>query len=92
MANQSYANGSATVGTTAAKILTIPAENDDIMVQTGSVAVTFGGPGVTATGATAGITVPVSTITRLPSSAGVVHDLYAVAASATSVFYLYPAM
>jgi hypothetical protein len=80
------------VGTTAAKILTVPAENDDVMVQTGSVAVTFGGPGVTAAGATGGITVPATTITRLPSVGGVVHDLYAVAASATSVFYLYPAV
>lgn len=92
MANQSYANGSASVGTTAAKILTVPAENDDVVIQTGSVAVTVGGPGVTATGATGGITIPVTTIMRLPSVGGVVHDLYAVAASATSVFYLYPAV
>lgn len=90
MANESYANGSASVTTTAAKILTVPAENDDIVIQTGSVAVTFGGPGVTATGTTGGITVAASTIIRLPSVGGVVHDLYAVAASATSVFYLFP--
>ena len=86
-----YVNGSAAVGTTAALIFTVPAENDDFVIQTGSVAVTFGGPGVTATGATGGITVLPSTIMRFPSS-GNAHDVYAVAASATSVFYLYPQM
>jgi hypothetical protein len=90
MANKSYVNGSAAVTTTASLIFTVPAENDDVVIQTGSVAVTIGGPGVTATGTTGGITVPASTIMRFPATGGA-HDVYAVAASATSVFYLYPA-
>jgi hypothetical protein len=88
MANATYVSGSVAVSTAASKVLTIPAENDDVIVQTGSVAVVFGGPGVTAS---TGISVGASAIQRFPSVGGVVHDLYAVAASATSITYLYPA-
>jgi hypothetical protein len=88
MANATYVSGSVAVTTAASKILTVPAENDGVTVQTGSVAVVFGGPGVTAT---TGISVNASTIATFPSVGGVVHDLYAVAASATSITYLYPA-
>lgn len=90
MANQSYAQGSVSVTTTATKVCTVPAENDDVVVYCSAAAV-FGGPTVTATGATAGVTVPATTLTRLPSVAGVVHDLYAIVASSTStVAYMYP--
>lgn len=90
MANATYTNGAVTVGTTATKVCTVPTENDDICVYC-SAATIFGGPAVTATGATAGVTVPATTLTRLPSTAGVVHDLYAIVASSTStVAYMYP--
>lgn len=92
MANQSYGNGAVTVTTTATKVCTIPAENDDVLVYC-SAATIFGGPSVTATGATMGVTVPASTLVHIPSAGGVVHDLYAIVASSTStVSYLYPAM
>lgn len=90
MANESYAQGSVSVGTAATKVCTVPAENDDVLIQTGTTAVVFGGPSVTTTGATQGISVPATTIQRFPSVGGTAHDLYAVAASATTVVYLYP--
>lgn len=90
MANESYANGAVSVGTTATKVCTVPAENDDVAVYC-SAATVFGGPSVTATGATAGVTVPATTLVRLPSVGSVAHDLYAVVGSGTStVAYLYP--
>lgn len=90
MANQSYANGSVSVGTTATKVCTVPAENDDVLVYC-SAATAFGGPSVTASGATAGVTVPATTLTRIPSVGGTVHDLYAIVSSGTStVSFLYP--
>jgi hypothetical protein len=90
MANQSYANGSVSVGTTATKVCTVPAENDDVLVYC-SAATFFGGPSVTSSGATTGVTVPATTLTRIPSVAGTVHDLYAIVASSTStVTFLYP--
>lgn len=90
MANQSYANGSVSVGTTATKVCTVPAENDDVLVYC-SAATVFGGPSVTASGATAGVTVPATTLTQIPSVGGTVHDLYAIVASGTStVAFLYP--
>lgn len=92
MANQSYANGSVSVTTTATKVCTVPAENDDLLVYCSAAAV-FGGPSVTATGATAGVTVPATTLTRIPSIGGVVHDLYAIVASSTStVAFMFPAV
>lgn len=90
MANASYAQGAVSVGTTATKVCTVPAENDDILVYC-SAATVFGGPSVTATGATAGVTVAATTLTRIPSVGGTVHDLYAIVASSTStVAFLYP--
>lgn len=91
MANATYANGSVTVGTTATKVCTVPAENDDVLVYCSAAGAVFGGPTVTATGATAGVTAPATTLTHIPSVGGVVHDLYAVIASGTvTVSYLYP--
>lgn len=92
MANESYAQGSVSVGTTATKVCTVPAENDDILVYC-SAATVFGGPSVTATGATQGVTVPATTLTHIPSVGGVVHDLYAIVGTSTStVSYLFPAV
>jgi hypothetical protein len=91
MANESYAQGTVTVGTTATKVCTVPAENDDVLVYCSAITI-FGGPSVTATGATMGITAPIG-LTHIPSVGGVVHDLYAIVASSTStVSYLYPAV
>jgi hypothetical protein len=90
MANESYGNGSVTVTTTATKVCTVPAETDDVLVYCSANTI-FGGPGVTATGATMGVTVPLNTLVHIPSAAGVVHDLYAIVGSSTStVAFLYP--
>lgn len=89
MANESYAQGTVTVGTTATLVCTVPTENDDILVYC-SAATVFGGPTVTATGATMGITAPIG-LTHIPSVGGTVHDLYAIVATSTStVSYLFP--
>lgn len=88
--NQSYATAQVSVTTTATLVCTVPTENDDVLVYC-SAASLFGGPSVTATGATAGIPVAATTLTRLPSVGGTVHDLYAVAATGTStITYFYP--
>jgi hypothetical protein len=91
MANASYANGSVSVTTTATKVCTVPAENDDVLVSC-SAATVFGGPNVTAT---TGVSVPASTSTvgpfRIPSIGGTAHDLYAIVGTSTStVTFLYP--
>lgn len=92
MTNQSYVQGSVTVGTTATLVCTVAPENDDVLVSC-SAATVFGGPTVTATGATAGPSIPATTPTHIPSVGSGVHDLYAIVASGTStVAYLYPAM
>jgi hypothetical protein len=88
MANETYVHGSVTVGTTATKVCTVPAENDDILVYSTS-AVTYGGPGVTTT---TGVIGPTSAAFRIPSVGGVVHDLYAVAAASATVTFMYPAV
>lgn len=90
MANESYAQGTVTVTTAATKVCTVPTENDDVLVYC-SAATVFGGPSVTATGATGGVTVPATTLTHIPSVGGVVHDLYAIVGTSTStVSYLFP--
>jgi hypothetical protein len=82
-----YASGSVSVGTTATKVCTVPAENDDVLVSC-SAATVFGGPGVTAT---TGVSVPATTLTHIPSAGGTSHDLYAIVSTGTStVTYLYP--
>jgi hypothetical protein len=91
MANASYAQGAVSVGTTATKVCTVPAENDDILVYCAAAGVVFGGPTVTATGANMGVTAPATTLTHIPSVGGTVHDLYAiVATTATVVNFFYP--
>lgn len=93
MANASYAQGTVTVGTTATKVCTVPTENDDVLVYCSAAGVVFGGPSVTATGATAGVTAPATALTHIPSVGGVVHDLYAIIATGTAtVAYLFPAV
>lgn len=90
MANQSYAQGAVSVTTTATKVCTVPAENDDVLVYC-SADTFFGGPSVTATGATAGVKVSATTLTHIPSVGGTAHDLYAIVATSTStVTFLYP--
>jgi hypothetical protein len=82
-----YASGSVTVTTTATKVCTVPPENDDVLISC-SAATVFGGPGVTAT---TGVSIPATTVTRVPSAGGIGHDLYAIVATGTStVTYLYP--
>lgn len=93
MANESYVSGSVSVGTTATKVCTVPADNDGVLVSC-SAATVFGGPGVTAT---TGLSMPAASTSVppqwIPSVGGAVHDLYAVVASGSStVTYLYPAM
>jgi hypothetical protein len=45
----------------------------------------------TTTGSAAGLSVPLTTLTHLPSAAGIVHDLYAIVSTGTStVSFLFP--
>lgn len=91
--NQSYVTGQVTVTTTPTLVCTVPTENDDVMVYSSTATTLFGGPGVTATGATAGLPVPATTLVHIPSVGGTVHDLYAVTSTSTSVVtYLFPAV
>lgn len=95
MANQTYKNGAASVGTTATLLLTVNTENDGVLVQnTGSVVVYFGGPGVTAnTAATGGVSLAANGTMTIPSVGGYAHDLYAVVASGTAtVSWLQPSV
>jgi hypothetical protein len=87
MPNESYVNGSVTVGTTATLVCTVSAENDDVLVSC-SAATVFGGPSVTAT---TGVSIPATTLVHIPSTGGYVHDLYAIVATGSStVTYLFP--
>jgi len=87
MANESYVNGSVTVGTTPTLVCTVSAENDDVLVSC-SAATVFGGPNVTAT---TGVSVPAGTLVHIPSVGGYVHDLYAIVGASTStVTFLFP--
>jgi hypothetical protein len=89
MANESYVNGSVSVGTTATLVCTVAAENDDVLVSC-SAATVFGGPNVTAT---TGVSIAANTPTHIPSTGGYVHDLYAVVGTGTStVTFLYPSV
>ena len=78
-----YLQGIVSVGTTATKILTVPAENDGVLINA-SAAVVIGGSNVTATGATAGIPMTAGQTLTIPSVGGVTHDLYGITASSTS--------
>ena len=85
-----YLQGVVAVSTTPTKILTVPAENDGVLISA-SAAVVIGGSTVTATGATAGIPMTAGQTLTIPSLGGVTHDLWGVAASSTSnIAYLVP--
>jgi hypothetical protein len=92
--NHSFASGSVDVGDTPTLVCSVAQENDGVLVQnTGSADVYLGGVDVAASGAEAGIVLAAGAVMTVPSVAGRVHDLYAVAAAATSstVAYLFPA-
>lgn len=90
MSGQPYVQGQVTVGTTATLIAS-PSGPGGIYLSNGSgAAVVLGGSTVTATGATAGPTLPVSTNIILPTTSPA-HDLYGVVASGTTtVSFAYP--
>jgi len=77
-----YVQGTVTVGTTATKICSVDAGTGGVAIYA-SAAVVIGGAGVTATGATAGPTVPATTFVVVPTSKGPT-DLYGIVASSTS--------
>lgn len=87
-----YSNGAVTVGATPTLVCTAGAENDGVLLQnTGAVAVFVGGPAVTASGATTGISLAAGATLSVPSVGGLTHNVYATVASGTStVVYLYP--
>jgi hypothetical protein len=92
MAN-GYDNGVATATTTAAKLVTVQAENDGVLVQNlGAVPIYLGGASVTADQtATGGFSVAASSSALIPSVGGYQHDLYVVVASTTAkVAWLQP--
>ena len=81
-----YDHGVLSATTTAAKLVTVQAENDGVLVQNqGSVSIYLGGPTVTANQtATGGFQVAASTSVTVPSVGGTQHDLYVVVASSTA--------
>lgn len=89
MANAPYLQGTVTVSSTATLLATTKGSGG-IYVQNGATAIVLGGSNVTATGATAGISLAASAAALLPTS-GALHDLYAITASGTSnVAFLHP--
>jgi hypothetical protein len=87
MANQPYANGVVTVGSTPTLIASPGLPGGIYLTNTGAVTVTLGGSGVTAT---TGPTLAAGASILLPT-AGPAHDLYGITASSTTVTYTFPA-
>lgn len=92
MANAPYAQGTVSVSGTATLICS-PGGGSNVVIQNGgSAAVLLGGPTVTATGATAGISLAAAGIITIPVDADAPHDLWGITASSTAaVSFLYPA-
>jgi hypothetical protein len=87
-----YSNGSTTVGTTPTKICTVSPSSDGVLIQNnGSAALFLGGPAVTVSGSTVGISVAAGATVNVPTTGGTPHDLYGVVATGTAaVTYLFP--
>jgi hypothetical protein len=79
--------GLVNVTSTPAKVLTLDGWPGDIVLQTGLVAVTIGGSTVTASGATAGVTIPASSTLTIHNTGQNAGGLWAVSASATTLAY-----
>ena len=92
MANAPYNQGTVTVGTSATLICSPATGAHGVLIQNnGSVAVFIGGSTVTASGATAGISVAANATVTVPTVGDSPHDLYGIVASTTAnVAYLFP--
>lgn len=91
MANAPYVQGTVSVGSTATLIASPGYGTGGIYVYNGgSNAVILGGNTVTASGATAGVSLAASAGLTIPT-AGPFHDLYGITASGSSnVSFIYP--
>lgn len=92
MANAAYVQGTVSVGTSATRICSSGVSGGVLVQNNGSVAVFLGGATVTATGATAGISLAAGAVVVVPAQGEVPRDLYGVVASSTAnVAFLLPA-
>jgi hypothetical protein len=89
VANKSFQNGLVNVGTSAAKLCTIPAGCQFVIIVP-TAAIVIGGPNVATSGAQQGVPVGLGVAFQVPNILGVSHDLYAVAASPTTCAVLLP--
>jgi hypothetical protein len=78
-----FANGSATVTTTASVALTVNPGVPTILQNTSSAAVFLGGPSVTTSGANIGYSLATNAPLTLPPAADGPQSLYAIIASGT---------
>jgi hypothetical protein len=86
-----YVHGIVAVTSTATPITTIGQipENSGVLVQV-SATTFFGGPTVTTTGTTAGISVAAGTTQLIPTTGAGSQTLYAITATTSNVTYLHP--
>ena len=91
MANSPYIAGTVSVGSTATLLCSPAASSGGVLVQNGSTAIFLGGPGVTSSGASQGLSVAANATVTVPTVGYAVHDLWAVTASgSSSVSFLFP--
>ena len=83
VASFNFANGSATVGTTAAVALTVTPGQVVVLQNTGAAAVFLGGSTVTSLGANIGYSLAAGASITLPSVNPQPHALYAICAPGT---------
>jgi hypothetical protein len=80
-----YNQATTTVTTSATAIALVEADATGVLVQNnGSVLIYLGGPTVTSSGATQGVSVAAGATLLIPSTGSVPNTLYAVAASSTA--------
>ena len=91
MANAPYLQGTVTVGNTATLLCSPLNSPGGVLVQNGATVIYLGGPNVTSSGATQGVSVAANATINVPTVGQSAHDLYAITASgSSSVSYLIP--
>lgn len=91
MANPPYLHGTVTVSSTATLVCSPAASSGGVVIQNGATAIFLGGPGVTSSGATQGVSVAANATLVVPTVGYAPHDLWAITASgSSSVSFLFP--
>ena len=92
MANPPYLHGTVTVTASATLICSPLSSPVGVLVQNnGANTVYLGGPTVTGSGTTQGVSVAAGASVTVPTAGDAVHDLYAISPSGSTVAYLFPA-